>query len=199
MKLLISLILTAGVASVIASPVTQEESIIIAKESPLTEPSESEIKLEDATVNKSDPEPTKIEIITEQLVPEPSIVEEAPKFDNGEVDIVIEESVVTPLDVVSDEENEVKIDDDDYLHPGDQLIDNILAERIKDEIMDTAEGFAPLPLQLRKKHRQPARHRFAIRRRYPAYPYPYTPYTPYRRISYYNPYYYYRPSSLRFY
>lgn len=196
MKLLISLILTAGVASVIANPVTQEESIIIANEPPLTETSESEIKIEDAVVNKNDPEPTKVEIISEeQLVPEPSIVEEAPKFDNGEIDIVIEESV-TPLEVVSDEQNEVKIDDDDYLHPGDQLIDNILAERIKDEIMDTAEGFAPLPLQLRKKHRQPARRRFAIRRRYPAYPYPYTPY---RRISYYNPYYYYRPSSLRFY
>ncbi|KAF9418827.1 hypothetical protein HW555_004494 [Spodoptera exigua] len=198
MKLLISLILTAGVASVIANPVTlvtQEENINIANEPSLTETSVSEINTQDATVPKSDPEPTKVEIVTEELVPEPNIVEEVPKFDNGEVDIVIEESV-TPLEVVADEQNEVKIDADDYLHPGDQLIDNILAERIKDEIMDTAEGFAPLPLQLRKKHRQPARRRFAIRRRYPAYPYPYTPY---RRISYYNPYYYYRPSSLRFY
>lgn len=196
MKAKIILLLIVGTVSVIATPVSKPENSSNDKDPPLPETSELEVKLEleDTTLNKSHPEPIKVEVISEEILPEPEASGGTTKYDDGEVEIVIEESVTPLEEVISDEQNEIKIDDDDYLYPGNQIIDNILADRIKDEIMETAAGFAPPPF-LRKRHNQPARRRFAIRRKFQKYPY-----APYRRLPFYNPYYrFYRPSSLRFY
>ncbi|KAJ8731471.1 hypothetical protein PYW07_004635 [Mythimna separata] len=202
MKANIIFLLIVGIVSVFANPVSKPEDLNnepprIDNESPLSNTSEIEVKLEleeeDTTVNKNDPEPIKVEVIKEEILPATDTSGDTTKYGDGEVDIVIEETV-TPLEVVSDDQNEISIDDDDYLYPGNQLIDSILADRIKGEIMETAAGFAPPPF-LKKRRQQPARRRFAIRRRYQSYPY-----APYRRLPYYNPYYrFYRPSSLRFY
>lgn len=191
------ILLLVGIVCAFANPVSKPEELSNDKEPPLSEPTELEVtvEVEDATLNKSDPEPIKVEVISEEIVREPDINTDITKYGDGEVDIVIEESATPLEEVISDEQNEIPIDDDDYLYPGDQLVNNIIAERIQDEIMETAAGFAPPPF-LRKRHRQPPRRRFAIRRKFQSYPY-----APYRRLPFYNPYYYtfYRPSSLRFY
>ncbi|KAJ8722008.1 hypothetical protein PYW08_004410 [Mythimna loreyi] len=192
--------LIVGLVSVFGNPVLKPEDLSNEplkndNQTPVSDTSELEVKieLEDTTINKNDPEPIKVEVIREEILPAPDTSGDSTNFGDGEVDIVIEESV-SPLEVISDEQNEINIDDDDYLYPGNQLIDSILADRIKEEIMETAAGFAPPPF-LKKRRKQPARRRFAIRRRYQSYPY-----APYRRLPYYNPYYrFYRPSSLRFY
>lgn len=196
MKPNIILLLIVGIVSVIANPVSKPDELNNDKQQPLSETSELEVKLEveDPTLNKSDPEPIKVEVISEEFLSEPDTSGDTPKYGDREVDIVIEESVTPVVEVIPDAQNEINIDDDDYLYPRDQFIDNILADRIKDEIMETAAGFAPLPF-LRKRHRQPSRPRFAIRRKFQSYPY-----APYRRLPFYNPYYrFFRPSSLRFY
>ncbi|CAD0201409.1 unnamed protein product [Chrysodeixis includens] len=135
---------------------------------------------------------------SEEFVPILGTGDNIKNYNNGELDLLIEEELA-PLDEDTlDAQNTIKTEDEDYLSSdkyGDRYVDNVLGDRIKDEIMETAAGFAPVPLVFRKRQRMPPRRRFTIRRQYQRYPF-----SPYRRYHSVYPYYsYYRPSSLRFY
>lgn len=189
------LFLLLGVVSVLGNPIDKQKNLCNEKllSTETNEPI-TEVNLEDEILTAYDnyPQPNKVELKEDLPKPDSSGDGEGDKFGGGEVDIVIEETV-TPLKAMSDAQNEIQIDADDYLPTGNKGIDQIVADRIKDEIMQTAAGFAPIPY-FRKKNKRPST-RFPSRRHSQRYPY-----AIYRSYPFYYPYYrVYRPSSLRYY
>lgn len=186
MKTSVILSLILGISCVTAKSVLQD---IITGENEKSLPENKDMKPEENTTQTGLLE-SEVET-NEEFMPIIGAGNNIKSYGDGEIDLLIEEEL-TPLD--EDSQNAIKTDDEDYLS-GDRYVDNILGDRIKDEIMETAAGFAPIPLVFRKRQRMPPRRRFTIRRQYQRYPF-----TPYRRYQNFYPYYsYYRPSSLRFY
>lgn len=116
--------------------------------------------------------------------------EDTGNHNNGQLDILIEQTYSPDTDYVP--QSDIYLDDiPEVPISNDNFYPNPLFNKIQDEIMETAEGFLPVPI-FRK--RQQARRRYASRRFFRRNPYPY------RRPFYFYPYYgFYRPSSLRYY
>lgn len=181
MKCHLVFLLTLGL--VIADPILKQTISADNNHAPPSEYSESEIK-QNANFNKADSE-QKNEDINATL--ESIIGSEIERDPN--VQVIIEEAIDLPYDLVPPPESEDVILNDNGLSLADDLYPNEIIEKHPDEIMDTASGFAPLPFLRR---RQKPRRRFATRR--------HSQRNPYRRVFYYYPYYpYYYPSSLRYY
>lgn len=108
---------------------------------------------------------------------------------DGSMEIVIEETVKTPYNLLNEAAPEFDLGEMSA-NEGDFYYNDVI-HKDPNEIMDTAAGFAPLPfLKTRRKSQRP----YATRRYFQK------PYA-YRRFQYFYPYYYgfYRPSSLRYY
>ncbi|CAK1556360.1 unnamed protein product [Leptosia nina] len=113
---------------------------------------------------------------------------------DANVDIVIEESLKTPLiDLIPENSPEFDLIDGSSVGEADFYYNDVI-NRDPNEIMETAAGFAPLPFLKKKRKNQRPQRRYPTRRYYQ------NPYS-YRRFQYYNPYIYgfYRPSSLPYY
>lgn len=140
------------------------------------------------------------------------------KYDNAEIDILIEESIEgTPNDFIPPE---VPLEDsangllpglppslgipNEFIAPEPPTVtyqdevpepqifnpyteDNVIIKE-PGEIMETAEGFVPIPII---RNRQKQRRRFVNRRNFQRYPF--------RRFHFFYPYPFYHPSSLRYY
>lgn len=193
--------LTLGVVSVIAVP-TQTTT-----NTPLS--NDSEVKQHEETENNGVSEqkkvPSDLDFTTENV-----------KYLEGNVDIVIEETFkpesqenypitdfilgqnVNPINDFMPDDNGSIDDVPDSPLTDNNLLRNVLLDKIKDEVMETAEGFVPVPLPFRR--RQPTRRRFANRRYFQRNPYirrsPYLRRSPY----FYYPYYgFYHPGTRYYY
>lgn len=189
--------LTIGVVTVIAVPVQ------ITTNTPLT--NDPEAKQHEKTENNGVSEQKKISSDSDSTT-------ENVKYLEGNVDIVIEETFkpgtqgnypITDLIFEQNEnpindfmaENNVSIDGvPDRPLTDDNLLRNVFLDKIKDEIMETAEGFVPVPLPFRR--RQQPRRRFANRRFFTRNPYlRRSPYL-HRKPFFYFPYYgFYHPGT----
>lgn len=184
--------LTLGVVSVIAVPTQTTTNTPLSNES---EAKQNE-KTENNGVSEQKKVPSDLDLTTESV-----------KYLEGNVDIVIEETFSPGTEdnypikdflleengnLVNDfmpEDNGFIDDVPDSTLTDDNLLRNVLLNRVKDEIMETAEGFVPLPLPFRR--RQQAHRRFDNRRYYRRN----NPYLR-RRPHFFYPYYgYYRPGS----
>lgn len=184
-----AIFLTLGVVSVIAVPIQTTTN------TPLSNDSEAKQheKTENNGVSEQKKVPSDLDFTTDGV-----------KYLGGNVDIVIEETFKpgtdenfpttdfileqndNPIDDFLPEDNGSIDDVPDSLLADNNLLRNVLLGKIKDEIMETAEGFAPISLRFRRK--QQARRRFANRRYFRRNPYirrgPYLRPSPY----FYNPY-----------
>lgn len=192
--------LTLGVVGVIAVPIQTTTN------TPLSNDPEAKQheKTETNAVTEQKKAPNDIDSSTENV-----------KYLEGNVDIVIEETFkpgtqenypTTDFILEQNEnpinnfmtEDDISIDD----VPGSPLTDtnllrNVFLDKIKDEVMETAEGFVPVPLPFRR--RQMPRRRFANRRYFTGNPYlrqrPFLRRRPY----FYYPYYGFYHPGTRFY
>lgn len=187
--------LTLGLVSVIAVP-TQTTT-----NTPLSNDSEAKQheKTENNGVSEQKKVPSDLDFTTESV-----------KYLEGNVDIVIEETFKpgteenyptsdfileqngNPIGDFIPEDNG-SIDDVPDSPLTDNLLRNVFLDKIKDEVMDTAEGFVPVPVPFRR--RQQARRRFANRRYFTRNPFlrrrnPYlrrSPYFYYPYFGFYHP------------
>lgn len=186
--------LTLGVVGVTAVP-TQTTT-----NTPLS--NDSQVKQHEKTENNGLSEqkkvPSDLDLTTENV-----------KYLEGNVDIVIEEMFKpgtqendptadfifeqngNPINDFMPEDNSSMDDVPESPLTDNNLLRNVLLEKIKDEVMETAEGFVPVPLPFRR--RQQARRRFANRRYFRRNPYlrrrPYLRRSPYFYYPYYGFYY----------
>lgn len=183
MDIRVILLLTLGLAGTIANSTQQTNSNV----KPLSERSESETKQnEETSPNNGEQEQKKVTNLLETTAI--TADEDSLTHAGGSIDILLQETF-SPDNLLA--QSDISFDD----LPDTPIMDNILyrtalANKVQDEIMETAEGFVPIPI-FRK--RQKARRRFATRRNFLRNPYRRNPY-------FFYPYYgYYHPSSLRFY
>lgn len=193
--------LTLGVVSVIAVPTQTTTNTPLSNDSVVKQ----DEKTENNGVSEQKKVPSDLDFTTENV-----------KYLEGNVDIVIEETLkpgsqenypitdfileqnVNPINDFMPDDNGSIDDVPDSPLTDSNLLRNVLLDKIKDEVMETAEGFVPVPLPFRR--RQQARRRFANRRYFRRNPYirrsPYLRRSPY----FYYPYYgFYHPSTRYYY
>lgn len=184
----IAIFLTLGVVSVIAVPTQTTTNTPLSNDSA----AKQNEKTENNVVSEQNKVPSDLDSTTKSV-----------NYLDGSVDIVFEGTfnpVTQDNYQINDfvlEENGNPINDfmpeDDSIRrvPDSPLIDNlvrnVMLNKVNDEIMETAEGFIPVPLPFRK--RSQARRRFSQRRQYKRTNphYRRRPYFYYPRYGYYYP------------
>ncbi|XP_030041209.1 uncharacterized protein LOC115456328 [Manduca sexta] len=188
MKTRTVLLLYVGFVSVIANPASKETADAENDKTPLLETIEPETTFVDESssiANSETPSDNGVKFEISESVPniEENIVA---TFNSADEDAIEENIINPPMDVFPQMETDLNVN---YEPIFDDSYRFVSMNKVQDEIMETAAGFAPLPF-FRK--RQKPRRRYVTRRNFRR--------NPYRNAHFFYPYYgfYYNPSSLRY-